>query len=176
MVMIDFEKAQEMITCEKFVVIDGETRNTISLDQTYPMHCRLELTTNGDDFSFIWDIKQSSKNTIRLSLHCMDEDSKLGLIRVDYNAGHINPEIATNNLPECFRPYIAKKFDDTEHHVHYHVPGYRQMAWAMPIGDTPIKAQSISVDKTESDIVDAIYSFAETINLKTTLIINPILL
>ena len=80
MVMIDFEKAQEMIACEKFVVIDGETRNTISLDQAYPMHCRLELTTNGDDFSFIWDIKQSSKNTIRLSLHLFQQKYMIRLL------------------------------------------------------------------------------------------------
>ena len=174
--MIDFEKAKKMIGCEKFVVVEGEVKERISLDQTFPMNCRLELTTNEADISFIWDIKQSTKNTIRLSLHCMDEDSKLGLIRVDYNAGHINPETATDVLPECFKPYIAKKFADNEHHVHYHVPGYKQLAWALPIEDTPLKVKSVSIETLESDIIDAIYSFAETINLKTTILINPILL
>ena len=62
--MIDFEKAQEMIAIEKFVVIDGETRTKISLDQLHPMHCRLELATADEDITFIWDIKQSQKNTI----------------------------------------------------------------------------------------------------------------
>ena len=174
--MIDFEKAQEMINCEKFVVVEGEHKEIISLNQTYPMNCRLELTTCDGDISFIWDIKQSSKNTIRLSLHCMDEDSKLGLIRVDYNAGHINPETATDTLPECFKPYIAKKFTDDEHHVHYHVPGYKPLAWALPIEDSMLKVKSVSDKKLESDIIDAIYSFAETINLKTTILIHPILL
>lgn len=174
--MIDFEKAKEMIGCEKFVVIDGEIKERISLDQTFPMNCRLELTTNEADISFIWDIKQSTKNTIRLSLHCMDEDSKLGLIRVDYNAGHINPETATDALPVCFKPYIAKKFTDNEHHVHYHVPGYRQLAWALPIGNTSLKMKSVNTETLESDIIDAIYSFAEAINIKTTILINPILL
>lgn len=164
--MIDFEKAQEMIDCEKFVVIDGETIERISLDQTYPMNCRLELTTCDGDISFIWDIKQSTKNCIRLSLHCMDEDSKLGLIRVDYNAGHINPETATDTLPECFKPYIAKKFADDEHHVHYHVPGYRPLAWALPIEESPLKVKYVSVEKLDSDIIDAICSFAEAINIK----------
>lgn len=174
--MIDFEKAQEMIAIEKFVVIDGETRTKISLDQLHPMHCRLELATADEDITFIWDIKQSQKNTIRLSLHCMDEDSKLGLIRVDYNAGHINPDLAIDTLPECFRPYISKKFTDNEHHVHYHVPGYKPLAWALPIEDTSLKAQTVGNGKLEEDIIDAIYSFAEAINLKTTILINPILL
>lgn len=174
--MIDFEKAQEMINCEKFVVINGESKGRLSLDQTYPMNMRIELATFDGDISFIWDIKQSTKNSIRLSLHCMDEDSKLGLIRVDYNAGHINPKTANATLPDCFKPYIAKKFADDEHHVHYHVPDYRQLAWALPIEESPLKAKSVSSENSDSDIRNAIYSFAEVINLKTTILINPILL
>lgn len=174
--MIDFETAQDMIADEKFVVINGEPKMTISLDQTYPMNCRLELVTGDEDISFIWDIKQSPKNTIRLSLHCMDEDSKLGLIRVDYNAGHINPDTPTETLPECFKPYIGKKFTDIEHHVHYHVEGYKTLAWALPIEDTPVSTKTVSEGKIEEDIIDAIYSFAKAINLKTTILINPILL
>ena len=175
-VMIDFERVQEMIGCGKVVLVDGEAKEELVLDQNFPMHCRIELSSEDGEYTFVWSIKQSDKNTIRLSLHCMDEDSKLGLIRVDYNAGHINPETADENLPECFRPYIAKHFKDNEHHVHMYVPGYRQMAWALPIADTKLKQQEINIESIDFDIISAINSFADVINLKTKLLVNPILL
>lgn len=174
--MIDFEKVQEMIGCGKVVLVEGEAREELVLDQIFPMSCRIELASEDGEYTFVWSIRQSDKNTVRLSLHCMDEDSKMGLIRVDYNAGHVNPEIAGDDLPECFRPYIAKRFADNEHHVHFHVPGYKPMAWALPIGDTDIEQKDIDLKYRDSDIIAAINSFANIINLKTKLLINPILI
>ena len=75
--MIDFERVQEMIGCGKVVLVDGEAKEELVLDQNFPMHCRIELSSEDGEYTFVWSIKQSDKNTIRLSLHCMDEDSKL---------------------------------------------------------------------------------------------------
>ena len=44
-VMIDFERVQEMIWCGKVVLVDGETKEELVLDQNFPMHCRIELSS-----------------------------------------------------------------------------------------------------------------------------------
>jgi hypothetical protein len=50
------------------------------------------------------------------------------------------------------------------------------MAWALPIEDTEIKQQEINIESIDFDIIAAINSFARVINLKTKLLVNPILL
>ena len=57
-----------------------------------------------------------------------------------------------------------------------YVPGYRQTAWALPIADTKLKQQEINIESIDFDIIAAINSFADVINLKTKLLVNPILL
>lgn len=133
---------------------------------------RIELVAEDDeDIAFMWQISQSPKNLIRLSLHCQDGDNT-GLIRVDYNSGHNNPEIAIDTLPEIFRPYIGKHFDDKEHHVHLFVEGYRQLEWALPLSDFDIEVKNVSEDSILGDMADAIVSFSKLINVKTNLMIN----
>lgn len=127
---------------------------------------------NGDAFEFIWEIWQSQKNTIKMSLHHQDDETKMGLFRVDYNSGHNNPAELTGSVPDKFHPYVGKHFAVNEHHVHYHVEGYHSLAWALPIADDNF----LHKDMTEQNIVEIVEEFGKNINLQTKLLINRRLL
>lgn len=174
---ISNEQAECLIQLKKKVLQNDNVLDDLTINQSFPFNLRLELVSNEDnDFSFLWEITQSTKNTIRLSLHFQEDESKIGLLRVDYNSGHHNPEFATETLPEKFVPYVGKCFSSGESHVHYHVDGYKSLAWAIPIEDSEVSVKQILSTDLHTKIASAIHDFAKIINLETKLKINPILL
>ena len=66
------------------------------------------------------------------------------MIRVDYNSGHRNPTTLSNLVPKKFHPYVGKYFTNDEHHVHYHVQGYKPLAWAIPLSDDTFEIKSLN--------------------------------
>lgn len=56
--MIDFEKVQEMIGCGKVVLVEGEAREELVLDQKFPMSFRIELASEDGEYTFVWSIRQ----------------------------------------------------------------------------------------------------------------------
>lgn len=116
------------------------------------------------------------KNAIRISLHFQEDESKIGLFRVDYNSGHRNPETASDKLPQRFLPFVGKWFSNEESHVHYHVEGYKPLAWAVPIEDSEMTTKEIADTNTNEKLSSAIQEFAKIINLETVLTINTLLL
>ena len=174
--MITYEQTLEIIHLKKKIIQNDVPQASINIDQTYPMNVRFELISQEDDgMAFLWEITQSAKDSLRISLHFQDDDSKIGLFRVDYNGGHHNPEIGNSNLPEIFKPYIGKYFDN-ESHVHYHVEGYKTLAWALPIGETNVQVKEIDNKNRNQQVIDAILGFAELINVETKITINPMLI
>lgn len=170
------EQAIELIGIRKTIIQDDTRQDSVTINQTFPMNIRFILVSDqNDDFSFLWEITQSAKDSLRISLHFQEDDSKIGLFRVDYNSGHKNPEMDNGMLPDRFRPYIGKLFVN-ESHVHYHVDGYRTLAWALPINDTEIEVKEIEENDKNNQMAAAINSFARLINLETQIIINPMLL
>lgn len=169
------EQARLLIGIEKEIVEGNSPVNNVTLQQEFPIDIRYHLidATEGN-FEFLWRISQSSKNVIKLSLHVQDEDSNIGLLRIDYNGPHQNPQIAKENLPEKFLPYVGKRFDN-ESHIHYYVEGYKPLVWAIPITDSSIVTQRIEADKTET-IKNAILEFAKVINVKTNINVQTMLL
>lgn len=86
------------------------------------------------DFVFIYDITQSKKNHFKLTLYLLEGETKIGLLRVDYNGQHINSEILTDKVPEVFHPYVGKFFDYHEHHIRYYVKGCKTTSdWVLPL-------------------------------------------
>jgi uncharacterized sporulation protein YeaH/YhbH (DUF444 family) len=102
----------------------------------------------------------------------MDNDTKTGLLRVDFNGRHENPEEVIENLPEDLLPLAGKFFDYNEPHIHYHVEGYKQMAWAKPVKDN----FPVSNITSSTDVLSAFHAFNTIIALETRFTINPILL
>lgn len=174
--MLTYNQAIDLIHLKKKILQNDKQLEAISIDQTYPVNFRFELISDDDDgYSFLWEITQSAKDSLRISLHFQDDDSKTGLFRVDYNAGHHNPEKETGTLPAIFKPFIGKSFIN-ESHVHYHVEGYKTLAWALPIGETDVKVKEINNKDKNQQVIDAIIGFAELINIDTKITINPMLL
>jgi len=175
--IISNEQAAALLQLKKKIILNDEVKDRISIQQTFPMNLRYDLVSDDDDeFSFLWEISQSSKNKLRISLHFQEDDSKIGLLRVDYNSGHHNPEVARDDLPELFKPYIGKWFSNEESHVHYHVDGYKSLAWAVPIEVTNVQTKEIKDDEINTNFVNAIMEFAKMVNIETVIMINPLLI
>lgn len=174
---ISNEQAETLIHLKKKIFQDDKVIDNLVIDQIFPLRLRYELVSNEDgDFSFLWEITQSSKSAFRISLHFQEDESKIGLFRVDYNSGHRNPETASDKLPQRFLPFVGKWFSNEESHVHYHVEGYKPLAWAVPIEDSEMTTKEIADTNTNEKLSSAIQEFAKIINLETVLTINTLLL
>lgn len=175
--IISNEQSEYLIQLKKKVLQNDVALEQLTINQEFPMHLRFELISEeDDDFSFLWEIIQSAKNAIRISLHFQEDESKIGLFRVDYNSGHRNPETASDKLPQRFLPFVGKWFSNDESHVHYHVEGYKPLAWAVPIEDSEMTTKEIADTNTNEKLSSAIQEFAKIINLETVLTINTLLL
>jgi len=170
------ETVDYLIGLNKKITQDGDVLDNVTIEQKFPMQIRFKLVSeDDDDFSFLWEINQSEKNALRISLHFQENDSNIGLFRVDYNSGHHNPENANDGLPDKFKPYIGKWFVN-ESHVHYYVNGYKPLAWAIPIDDSEMNIKSIDGANSNQLFVDAIIDFAKIINVETIIKVNSLLL
>lgn len=175
--IISNEQSEYLIQLKKKVLQNDVALEQLTINQEFPMHLRFELISEeDDDFSFLWEITQSAKNAIRISLYFQEDESKIGLFRVDYNSGHRNPETASDKLPQRFLPFVGKWFSNEESHVHYHVEGYKPLAWAVPIEDSEMTTKEIADTNTNEKLSSAIQEFAKIINLETVLTINTLLL
>ena len=171
------EQAKYLLSLPKKIFKEEELLSTITIEQRFPFWERFELLSDKDDeYSFLWEIRQSAKNTLRISLHVQENDSKTGLMRVDYNGGHRNPETINEFVPEKFHPYVGKEFSNTEHHVHYHVQGYKTLAWAIPLINDDFEVKSIENEDFNNSLANIVVLFAKTINIETVITINTLLL
>jgi hypothetical protein len=154
---------------------EGNPLPQITINQKYPFYERFELLSEKDDeFSFFWQIKQSSKNTLQISLHFQEDDSKIGLLRIDYNGGHTNPQIINEYVPERFHLYAGKQL--AESHIHYYIHGYQSLAWAIPLKEDDFALKEISENNFNTTLAEIIKLFAKTVNIETIININILLL
>ena len=171
------EQAEYLLKLPKKVLCGDDLLSKMTINQKYPFQERYELLSESDaEFSFLWEIKQSSKNSLRVNLHIQENDGKIGLLRVDYNSGHINPETINEFVPEKFHQYAGKTFTTDEHHIHYHVQGYKSLAWAIPLIDDDFEIKSIEEKDFNIKLRDVIIIFAKTANIETAITINTLLL
>ncbi|MDR0505426.1 MAG: hypothetical protein LBH32_01215 [Dysgonamonadaceae bacterium] len=57
---------------------------------------------------------------MRISLHFQEDESKIGLLRVDYGAGHKNPEIANEFIPKNLTKYTGVQINEPHIHLFFH--------------------------------------------------------
>ncbi|MDR0972265.1 MAG: hypothetical protein LBM25_07770 [Bacteroidales bacterium] len=162
-----------LIALPKLLDKNGILNDTYTMIKQEPFQKRYTLKSPlNNRYTFLYNVDQSSKNYLKLTLHLMDNDTKIGLLRIDFNGQHQNPENINDDVPNDFRPFAGKFFAYNEPHLHYYVKGYKPLSWAKPLSkDYPV--QNIS---SFSDVINAFIAFNSLISLKTNFIINPVIL
>ena len=126
------------------------------------------LVSEDDQNEFRLSASCSEKRALKISIHHQVDPSHIGLLRVDYNGPpHTNPPSASDEVPERFRPHIGARFRPGQPHIHYHVPGYKTLAWAVPLTEDQFPIKSVEADE---HVPEAIRAFGAFIALKTDLI------
>ena len=172
--MITNQEADYLLELPKFIIENDEKLLIKRFNEPFLWDIQFDLIAENKEnvYELIWNIWQSDKNHIKMSLHHQDNETKTGLLRIDYNSGHINPIKLTDKVPQKFHPFVGKRFSINEHHVHYHVEGYKSLAWALPIAFDIFPYKDLDVN----NIMEIVKEFGLTINLQTKLLINKKLL
>lgn len=172
--MFSNEQARYLLHLPKKVIVGEELQDQHQIQQKFPFQDRLKLLSERDeDFEFVMSVSQSSKNQLKLSLHHQEDQSHVGLLRVDYYGKHKNPEWVTDQVPEFLRPYAGQWFDYQDHHIHYFVEGYSPLNWAAPLKDMGFGQTEI---ESSHAITNAFHYFARQINLVTQVTIQESLI
>lgn len=112
-------------------------------------------------YEFLFEIISHRKITFKISLHHQENNTKEGLIRIDYKGGHKNPESITDFVPEIAKPYIGYFFVN-EPHIHIYAEGFKDLAWAVPLSAYNFPVLNI---ESSEDFGNAIKAFAKEINI-----------
>ncbi len=162
---MNVELADYLISLRKYIAEDGKILDQYLLTLDYPIDFRLTLVTPDDmDQNLMIKIWESPKKSFKMTMHHQDDNTQNGLLRVDYNSRHKNPETITNTVPPQFHPYAGIYLDEFAGHIHYVVDGYKPLVWAIPleIDDFPVKALT-----SREDYVHSLAAFFQKINLET---------
>ena len=110
---MNFEELNVMLRAPKIILSeDNQAINDMTIDASFPikrLRYTLGLLETVNNTRLMWQINQSEKMQIRLSLHIQQEETNIGLIRLDYNAGHRNP----TEICPIFRLYFMTMQDLT---------------------------------------------------------------
>lgn len=135
---------------------------------------RLDLISYQDSERNFWvELTSNQKIILKTSIHHLESNTFVGLLRIDYKGTHQNPEGIKDTLPEYLKPYAGKWFSLDEHHMHVFVEGYKPLAWAIPLADIDFPVKEIN---DSSDLSDLITNFARLINLKTLINVQQAIL
>lgn len=161
-------QAEYLLNLEKFL---KEPNQVIDLSKKKN---RLELVSYSDSDCEFWvEITSNQKIILKTSIHHLECNHYVGLLRIDFKGGHRNPEEITSSVPDFVKPFVGEWIEPNIPHMHVFVEGYRDLAWAVPLSSTPFPINNI---KDINDLYDLIVNFANYINLKSTLTIQSAIL
>lgn len=173
--MFTTEQSQYLLRLPKKVELKGMVQDEITFNQPLPFQEKFTLISSGDEaFVFLYEIYQSKKNHFKLSLYLLDGDTRIGLLRVDFNGQHENPQTLTDKVPISLHPFVGKYFNYSDHHMHYYVEGYKTtLDWALPLTAVDFAIKQINGNH---DVLQAFFNFNQLIHLQTKFKINSLLL
>lgn len=166
---MDFSNADAnmLLSLPKNVVIDDEKKDHLAVCYgSGLLNLRYYLLSEDGEYSFLFEVEQSPKYNIKISLHFQEDEAKIGLLRIDYNGRHTNPAVINSNVPNFMHPYVGKRFAYDEHHIHYHVQGYKNLVWAVPLIADMFPVKQVT---DFNSFQQSVLTFAQKINLKTAL-------
>lgn len=162
--MLTNEESEYLLQLEKTLlnpnqVIDlSEKRHTVEL-----------ISHQDTDYRFRIDILTNKKVLLKTSIHHMESNSFIGLLRIDFKGGHKNPDLISDTVPDKLKPFAGKWFEPDEPHMHIYVENYRPLVWAIPLKETNFPIKEI---KEQADVSDLILNFGKRINIKSKIIIQ----
>lgn len=166
--MLTNKEAKYLLELEKVL---NDPNQTVDLSKKKN---RLELISHEDsDYQFWVEITTNQKIILKTSIHHLESNSYVGLLRIDYKGSHHNPTNILPTLPDFLVPYADKWFEPNESHMHIYVEGYKNLAWAIPLDDIDFPVKDIN---QPSDLSDLIINFARQINLKSLINIQQAIL
>jgi len=131
--MITAQYAKDLIDLPKKLIEENNIIDNLLFTPPEPFQKRFFMVSEDDrSLTFFLEVTQSAKNRTKFSLHCQDEDTSYGLIRVDYNGRHKNPEVVNEHVPSSFIPFAGQWLDGFPGHIHYIIDGYAPLNWAIP--------------------------------------------
>lgn len=166
---LKYDDIQQLIAIEKCVDESILSDGVLTLSMDFPVQKEIRLFSLIGDVEFRWVINQSSKVSFKVTLFVMERENNLGLLRVDYvpdSKIHYNPQIGETVVPEYLTKYAGQEIRGN--HIHFAVPGYKDLIWAMPLSDAQIFPEMFKGD--QPSLCSIIDSFANKINLSTKII------
>ena len=159
--MFSNELAEKLIKIPKTIVGGGITNINLSEEKSRFKLINLEEP----EYEFLFEITSNRKITFKITFHNQENNTKEGLIRIDYKGGHKNPESLNEYVPEFVKPYLGHYFQN-ESHIHIYVEGFKDLAWAVPLSiyNFPI----LNIDNMEN-FGEALKAFAKEINIVSSL-------
>ncbi len=161
----NFKRVSQLLNIRKKIVISDKLMDEIDFNHEPPIKIQYKLVTIEEEYTveFLYNINQGTKNMFKISLYLMYNDNMVGLVRLDFSGTHYNPHEVTEDIPEQFMKYVGKKFD-YEPHIHYHLKGYKPLAWALPISEIGFEFDKI---ESHNDIIRTCLKFNEMISCVT---------
>lgn len=166
--MITQAQAQYLLELPKEIIKGGNSLNLLN------ERIRLTLVSPDDDeWEFLINISNNTKKVFKISFHHQENNTYEGLLRIDYNGGHRNPETINAFVPDILKPYVSYWFEN-EAHIHFFVEGYKDLAWAMPLKDYG----DFIVPNIESaeDYSKAVVEFGKHTNIITKFVVQQAIL
>ena len=167
---MNYQQSQYLIRLPKKIIERDQAVVHKHIVFKVPFVEHYELLSEEDrDYSFLVEVYQSGKNLLKISLHCQEDSTNYGLLRVDYGQRHQNPTTINEHVPEACHPYAGQWINTG--HIHFAVEGYRSLAWAVPLEADEFPIKEIT---SVTEISEAFSSFFKRINVETTLAITVI--
>lgn len=165
-------EADELLKKSKFIMENGNFLPSYTIDIEKDFDVKFNLISEDKENTFLFRIQRSQKNSLKITLHHQDDETRLCLLRVDYNGStHTNPVEILSPVPVKFHPYAGRILNCN--HIHYHVEGYRTAAWAIPLDvDDSFCEKYITSKDFNANFVSAINNVSNVINLRSKILLT----